>query len=221
MWLTPIFYQITAQKSYFCSVKLPKTGEVTHILDMEKLLFALLILLASCTGKAPEKEESDYFTDSEVITETIEEEPDTVPPFTVSKSKSGGYNLWQISENPRKVSELPYNKYETSPAGLFDRPASTELKSGEPLYYKDATWSAACRALKNLVPNPDAKIIYNFAKLDRQINSNSECLYIGECEIKNKNGKYVPAEINIRVRWAVPNDYREASGWYCVGSIVF
>ena len=187
---------------------------------MEKLLFALLILLASCTGKAPEKEESDYFTDSELITETIEVEPDTLPPFTVSKSKSSGYNLWKISENPRKVSGLPC-EYEISPAGIFDRPASTKLKRGEPLYYKDATWSAACRALKNLVPDPDAKIIYNFAKLDRQINNDSECLYIGECEIKDKNGKYVPAEINIRVRWAVPNDYREASGWYCVGNIVF
>lgn len=186
---------------------------------MEKLLFALLILLVSCTGKAPEKAESDYFTDTEAITETIEE-PDTLPPFTVSKTKSGGYNVWQISENPRKVSEIPC-KYEESPTGLFDRPASTELKSGQPLYYKDATWSAACRALKNLVPKPEAKIIYNFAKLDRQINSNSECLYIGECEIKNRNGKYVPAEINIVVRWAVPNDYREASGWYCVGNIVF
>lgn len=187
---------------------------------MEKLLFALLILLASCTGKAPEKEESDYFSDSEFITDTIEQEPDTVPPFTVSKSKSGGYNLWQISENPRKVSDIP-SKYEVSPSGLFDRPASTQLQNTDPLYYKDATWSAACRALKNLVPNPDAKIIFNFAKINRQINSNSECLYRGECEIKNKNGKYVPAEMNITVRWAVPNDYREASGWYCSGNIVF
>lgn len=187
---------------------------------MNKLLFALLLLLASCTGKAPEKEEADYFTDSELITENKEEVPDTVPPFTVTKSKSSGYNLWQISENPRKVSDIPC-EYELSPTGLFDRPASAELKNTDPLYYKDATWSAVNRALKNLVPNPDAKIIYNFAKLDRQINSDSECLYIGECEIKNKNGKYIPAEINIKVRWAVPNDYREASGWYCVGNIVF
>ena len=187
---------------------------------MEKLLLALLILLASCTGKAPEKEETDYFTDSELIAETKEPEPDTIPPFTVSKTKSNGYNLWQISENPRKVSKLPC-KYEVSPTGLFDRPASRQLKNDEAVYYKDATWSAACRALKNLVPNPDAKIIFNFAKLDRQINSSSECLYIGECEIKNKNGKYVPSEINLKVRWAVPNDFREGSGWYCVGNIIF
>lgn len=187
---------------------------------MEKLLLALLILLASCTGKAPEKEETEYFTDSELIAETKEPEPDTIPPFTVSKTKSNGYNLWQISENPRKISKLAC-KYEVSPTGLFDRPASRQLKDDEAVYYKDATWSAACRALKNLVPNPDAKIIFNFAKLDRQINSSSECLYIGECEIKNKNGKYVPAEINLTVRWAVPNDFREGSGWYCVGNIVF
>lgn len=181
-------------------------------------LFLFLVLLASCTGKTTEKVESDYYSDYDSITASVEQEPDTIPPFTIKKSKSGGYNLWQISENPRKVSELPCS-YEVSPAGLFDR--TSRKLTNEAVTYKDATWSAACRALKNLVPNPDAKIIYNFAKMNRQINSDTECLYIGECEIKNKNGKYVPAEINLTVRWAVPEDFREGSGWYCVGNIVF
>lgn len=187
---------------------------------MEKLLLALLLLFASCTGKAPEKDPYDEFSDSTINSEVIKEEPDTVPPFTISKKKSGGYNIWSIKENHRKVSEIPC-EYELSPSGLFDRPASANLTREDPVYYKNATWSAACRALKNLVPNPEAKIIFNFAKLDRQINSDKECLYIGQCEIKNEKGKYVPAEINMIVRWGVPEDFREPAGWYCVGCITF
>lgn len=187
---------------------------------MEKLLLALLLLFVSCTGKQQEKDPYDEFSDSTLNSEVINAEPDTVPPFTITKSKSGGNNIWSIKENRRKVSEIPC-EYQLSPTGLFDRPASANLGKGDPVYYKNATWSAACRALKNLVPDPEAKIIYNFAKLDRQINSDKECLYIGQCEIKNEKGKYVPTEINIIVRWRVPEDCREPAGWYCVGTIIF
>lgn len=198
---------------------------------MKKLLlpFLLLILIGSCTGQKNESTSSDDYDSfelySEEITEEITEEPDTTPPFTISKKKSSGYNVWSIEENPKKVAQLtgPYY-YECCPDGLFDKPMSgykAEIMKDAVVSYRDATWGAAKRALSNLIPIKDSKIIFDFSKFNRQVNSDHECLFFGPCQIKNQKGKYVDAEVSMTVKWNVPEDPRRADGWYCSGNIVF
>lgn len=164
-------------------------------------------------------------SDGTNVVEDIEEEVDQTPPFTITKSKSSRYNVWSIEENPKKVAQLtgPYY-YETCPTGLYDKPISkskAEILKGSPVSYRDATWSAAYRALCNIIPVKDSKIIIDYSKFNRQINNQNECLFSGPCQIKNTKGKYVEAEVSMIVKWIVPQDFRRADGWYCTGNIVF
>lgn len=186
---------------------------------MKQIIFILGLLLVSCSGavKTASPEESPTITEQHSEAATVEEN-DTVPPFEVTKGKAGGFNAWTIKENRNKVANIPC-KIEFCPDGVFDVPASKKIK-GEPVSARDATWSAALRALKNLVPNPDAKIIFDYSKLNRQINNGKQCLFAGPIQIKNENGKYVEAEINLTVThfW---DDYRQPSSWYVTGNIVF
>lgn len=87
--------------------------------------------------------------------------------------------------------------------------------------YKNATWSAAYRALQNLQPIKGSKIIFDYSKFNRQINSDKECLYSGSCMIKNEAGKYVDAEVSMIVHYKIPIDARDPEAWYCTGNIVF
>ncbi len=150
---------------------------------------------------------------------------DTNPPFTISKQKCSGFNAWTIKENKNKVAEITGKYYyEICPKGLFDKPISQAKKralEGAPVSYKDATWSAAFRALNNLIPQKDSKIIFDFSKFNRQVNNEYECLFFGSCQIKNEKGKYVDAEVSILVKYIFAEDMREPNAWYCIGNIVF
>lgn len=188
--------------------------------------YILLIgLLASCVGDKSGKYTSKDFQESEFCSEKQSEENDTLPPFTVIKKKSDGFNLWEITENKNKVDEITGEYYyEICPAGLFDKPISSvkaEKLRNTPVSYRDATWSAAYRALNNLIPEKDSKIIFDFSKFDRQINTENECLFFGDCQIKDEKGKYVDAIAHITVRYISLEDPREPKSWYCLGSIVF
>lgn len=181
------------------------------------LLFGLL--LVSCSGNVKTTPPEDVVTTTDNLTETVAvEKSDTLPPFEVTKRMSGGFNVWTITENRNKIADIPY-VLESCPAGIFDTPASKKTH-GKPVSARNATWSAALRALKNLVPNPDAKIIFDYSKLNRQINNSKQCLFFGPIQIKNEKGRYVEAEISLTVThfWA---DYREPSSWYVTGNIVF
>lgn len=181
------------------------------------LLFGLL--LVSCSGNVKTTAPENIGAAADNITESITvEKSDTLPPFEVAKRKAGGFDAWTITENKNKIADIPC-VLESCPAGIFDTPASKKIQ-GEPVSARDATWSAALRALKNLVPNPDAKIIFDYSKLNRQINNGKQCLFAGPIQIKNENGKYVEAEINLTVThfW---DDYRQPSSWYVTGNIVF
>lgn len=186
---------------------------------MKYLILILGLLLVCCSGNEKTPESEVVATTSELVAEPYTvEEPDTIPPFEISKKKSAGFNLWTITENRNKVADIPF-VLESCPAGIFDMPASKKIDD-KPVSARDATWSAALRALKNLVPNPDAKIIFDYSKLNRQINNGEQCLFAGPIQIKNENGKYVEAEINLTVThfW---DDYRQPSSWYVTGNIVF
>lgn len=186
---------------------------------MKYLILIFGLLLVCCSGNEKTTESEVVATTAELVAEPYTvEEPDTIPPFEISKKKSAGFNLWTITENRNKVADIPF-VLESCPAGIFDTPASKKIQ-GEPVSARDATWSAALRALKNLVPNPDAKIIFDYSKLNRQINNGKQCLFAGPIQIKNENGKYVEAEINLTVThfW---DDYRQPSSWYVTGNIVF
>ena len=195
---------------------------------MKKLLilFFFGLLLVSCSGivKTPSSEDLNVITEGHTESVTIEVQ-DTLPPYEITKKKSGNYNLWTIKENKNKVKELRGEYYyEICPKGIFDKPISNSKKQAlknTPVTYKDATWSAALRALTNLQPQKDSKIIFDYSKFNRQINNEYECLFFGRCEIKNEKGEYVEAEASILVKYIFVEDMRKPYAWYCVGNIVF
>lgn len=189
------------------------------------ILFLLIGFFTSCATNNSKNELQDEFQDLEYYSGTTVETNDTLPPFDITKKKSGGFNVWEISENKNKVNEITGKYYlETCPKGIFDKPISTikkEQLKNAPITYRDATWSAAYRALNNLIPVKESKIIFDYSKFNRQINKEDECLFFGDCQIKNENGKYVDAVASITVKYIFPEDPREPAGWYCVGNIVF
>lgn len=186
---------------------------------MRYLILFFCLLLVGCSEKTKNTPTEEIATTTDAFTESVTvEKPDTIPPFEVTKGKAGGFDAWTITENRNKVADIPC-VLESCPAGIFDTPTSKKIQ-GEPVSARDATWSAALRALKNLVPNPDAKIIFDYSKLNRQINNNKQCLFFGPIQIKNEKGKYIEAEMNFTVThfW---DDYRQPGSWYVTGNIVF
>ena len=199
-----------------------KMKAITRLQSVVFLIVGLFSFLTfSCTNTNKTETTTEILEDS--ITSIAED--DNSEPYTITKKKMGGYDVWEIVENPRKVAQLtePYY-FEICPKGLFDKPISgtkAEYLKNAPVTYRDATWSAAYRALRNLIPVKDSKIIFDYSKFNRQINNDKECLFFGSCKIKNENGKYVEAEANITVIYILPEDMRKPEGWYCVGNIVF
>ena len=194
------------------------------------ILLIAVVLLAILVIKPTKKQEAKNDGYSELVSEESKSEEeneviDNSPAFEIEKKKSAGYNVWSIKENPKKVSELRGEYYyEICPKGLFDvqmSSAKAQELSDAPVLNRDVTWSAAYRALENLIPVKDSKIIFDFSKFNRQIIDRRSCLFSGSCQIKNEKGKYVDAEVSMKVLEVPVGNYNKPDGWYCVGNIVF
>lgn len=198
-----------------------------YIVCVPILLFSIISCVADSTKT------SNYDTsiqNSEIVnnedtnaSDNKNKEPQ--PRYKINKSKSGEYDLWSIEELPLIfLEECEYIPYPTN--GILDKPISktkARLLADSPVIkYKEATWIAANRALKNLIPIPDSKVIFNYSKIDRQINNANQCRFQGDCEIQDPSGKYVEAYFNILVTYPdTGGSPSNAKFWRCSGSIVF
>lgn len=142
------------------------------------LLCFFLLLLVNCGGK-PGNEDITEFTHWEVVRDTM-----------------GDF----VSTHVKPIGSTVITEDEDYPKSLFDKPIpeyKRKLFENKPVKEKRAAWNAALTALKQGLPNPEAPIIFNYSKLDRQVNSENQCLFIGEIEAKDSEGNY--REFHIRI----------------------
>lgn len=143
-------------------------------------------------------------------------------PYRIHHGTSGGHNLWTLKEEMINISVVPV-KMIKCPVGLFDKPigeTKRRLFRDAPVMERDATWSAANRALGNLIPIPDSDIIFDYSRTNRQINNKGECLFTGYCLIKDKKGEYVDAYFHITVKYTGGYAY-EPEHWVCYAVLAF
>lgn len=135
----------------------------------------------------------------------------------VTTSTANGYEVTQsIAEgNKDNMTNEDYPTINDKPMPDYKR----SLFVGKPVMQKRATWNAALTALKAALPQPNEPIIFDYSKIDRQVNSENECLFTGDFEAKNSAGEYVPLFLNILVTYQ-DGDPSDPSNWKAVAQVV-
>lgn len=135
----------------------------------------------------------------------------------VTTITANGYEVTQ-SVTQGNVGNMTNEDYPT----INDKPMP-EYKSskfiGKPVMQKRATWNAALTALKAALPKPDETIIFDYSKINRQVNSETECLFTGDFEAKNSEDKYIPLFLNILVSYQ-GGDPSDPSNWKAIATVV-